>query len=132
MTDDLERQHTDHAHRSCHDSTFRTHSVTLYLVNNLSQMLLMPKSHILILLYPCQCCCCLVSQSCLTLRDPVDWSPPGSSVHGIFQARMLGWVAPSSSRGFPQTQGLNPWPLCFLHCRQILCPWSAWGSHVSS
>ena len=34
-----------------------------------------------------------VAQSCLTLRDPMDWSLPGSSVHGIFQARVLEWVA---------------------------------------
>ena len=34
-----------------------------------------------------------VSQSCPTLRDPVDCSPPGSSVHGIFQARVLEWGA---------------------------------------
>ena len=34
-----------------------------------------------------------VTQSCLTLRDPLDYSPPGSSVHGIFQARVLEWVA---------------------------------------
>ena len=33
-----------------------------------------------------------VAQSCLTLSDPMDWSPPGSSVHGIFQARALEWV----------------------------------------
>ena len=33
-----------------------------------------------------------VSQSCLTLRDPMDCSRPGSSVHGIFQARVLEWV----------------------------------------
>ena len=32
-------------------------------------------------------------QSCLTLRDPVDCSLPGSSVHGSFQARVLEWVA---------------------------------------
>ena len=32
-----------------------------------------------------------VTQSCLTLSDPVDYSPPGSSVHGIFQARVLEW-----------------------------------------
>ena len=32
-------------------------------------------------------------QSCLTLSDPMDCSPPGSSVHGIFQARVLEWVA---------------------------------------
>ena len=34
-----------------------------------------------------------VTQSCLTLSDPVDCSPPGSSVHGIFQARVLEWGA---------------------------------------
>ena len=34
-----------------------------------------------------------VAQSCLTLRDPVDCSPPGSSAHGIFQARVLEWGA---------------------------------------
>ena len=35
----------------------------------------------------------LVAQSCLTLCDPMDCSPPGSSVHGILQARILEWVA---------------------------------------
>ena len=44
-------------------------------------------------------CVCLVAQSCLTLCDPVDCSPPGSSVHGILQARILEWVAMPSSRG---------------------------------
>ena len=39
-----------------------------------------------------------VAQSCLTLYDPMDCSPPGSSVHGIFQARVLEWVAISFSR----------------------------------
>ena len=34
-----------------------------------------------------------VTQSCPTLRDPMDCSPPGSSVHGIFQARVLEWAA---------------------------------------
>ena len=34
-----------------------------------------------------------VAQSCPTLRDPLDCSPPGSSVHGIFKARVLEWVA---------------------------------------
>ena len=34
-----------------------------------------------------------VIQSCLTLSDPMDYSPPGSSVHGIFQARVLEWSA---------------------------------------
>ena len=39
------------------------------------------------------------AQSCPTLRDPLDCSPPGFSVHGIFQARILDWVALSYSRG---------------------------------
>ena len=38
-------------------------------------------------------------QSCLTLCDPMDYSLPGSSVHGILQARILEWVAMPSSRG---------------------------------
>ena len=41
----------------------------------------------------------IVIQLCLTLRDSVDCSPPGSSVHGILQARILEWVAKPSSRG---------------------------------
>ena len=40
----------------------------------------------------------LVPQSCLTLCDPMDGSPPGSFVHGISQARILEWVAISFSR----------------------------------
>ena len=39
-----------------------------------------------------------VAQSCLSLCNPVDCSPPGASVHGIFQARILEWVAISFSR----------------------------------
>ena len=41
-------------------------------------------------------------QSCLTLCDPVDCSPPGSSVHGILQARIVERVAIPSSRGSSQ------------------------------
>ena len=40
-----------------------------------------------------------VAQSGLTLRDPIDCSPPGSSVRGMLQARILEWVAMPSSRG---------------------------------
>ena len=50
---------------------------------------------------------CLVAQSCLTLCDLVDCSPPGSSVHGILQARILEWVATSFSRGIFPTQRSN-------------------------
>ena len=41
----------------------------------------------------------LVTQSCLTLCDLMDCSPPGSSLHGILQARILEWVAIPLSRG---------------------------------
>ena len=43
--------------------------------------------------------CVLVAQSCPTLCDPMDCSLPGSSVHGILQARILEWVDMPFSRG---------------------------------
>ena len=46
--------------------------------------------------------CAKLFQSCLTLCDPVDCGLPGSSVHVISQARILKWVATSSSRGSSQ------------------------------
>ena len=48
------------------------------------------------------CVKALVTQWCLTLCDPMDCSPPGSSVHGILQARILEWIAMPSSRGSSQ------------------------------
>ena len=57
------------------------------------------------------------SLSHVRLCDSMDCSPPGSSVHGIFQARILEWIAISFSRESYQTQELN---LGLLHCRQIL------------
>ena len=44
-------------------------------------------------------CAVLSHQSCPTLCNPMDCSPPGSSVHGILQARILEWVAISFFRG---------------------------------
>ena len=44
-------------------------------------------------------CVCEVTQSCLTLCNPMDNSLPGSAIHGIFQARILEWAAISFSRG---------------------------------
>ena len=55
----------------------------------------------------CVCVCVLVAQSCLTLCDPVDYSPPGSSVHGILQARIMAWVAIPFSRDLPDP-GIKP------------------------
>ena len=48
--------------------------------------------------------CAVCAQVCPNLWDPMDCSPPGSSVHGIFQARILEWVAISSSRGSSQSR----------------------------
>ena len=45
----------------------------------------------------------LVTQSYLTLCDPMNCSPPGSSVHGLLQARTLEWAATVSSRDLPKT-----------------------------
>ena len=53
---------------------------------------------------PWFCCCCFVDKSCPSLCDPMDCSPPGSSVHGICQARILEWVAISFSGGSSQSR----------------------------
>ena len=62
-------------------------------------------------------------QSCPTLCDPMDCSPPGSSVHGILQARILEWVAISFSRGssWPRDQTRVSYiASSLLHRRRIL------------
>ena len=51
------------------------------------------------------------ARSCLTLWDPMDRSPPGSSVHGVLQARILEWVAMPSSRGSSWPRG-RTWVSC--------------------
>ena len=62
----------------------------------------------------CVCVCVLVAQPCPPLCETMDCSLPGSSVHGILQARILEWVAiPFSRRIFPN-QGSN---LDLPHCR---------------
>ena len=55
-----------------------------------------------IVLYMLACMCAKSLQSCPTLCDPLDCSPPRSSVHGILQARILEWVTMPSSRGSSQ------------------------------
>ena len=51
---------------------------------------------------------CSVTQSCLTLCDPMDCSPPGSSVRGILQARILEWVAISGDLPGPGMEPRSP------------------------
>ena len=77
--------------------------------------------------------CSLVTQSCPTLCDPMDCRLPGSSFHGILQARVLEWVAISFSRGYSQPRdwtqvshiagrGFTLWATkeAYLHTRQSI------------
>ena len=65
-----------------------------------------------------------VCSLCLTLSDPMDCSPPGSSVHRIFQARTLEWAAISSSRDLPNP-GIEPCPLHLLYWQADSLPLGA-------
>ena len=58
-----------------------------------------------------------VAQSCPTLRDPMDCSLPGSSVHGIFQARVLEWgaIAFSNESNLRVPQQMNKEDLACIH-----------------
>ena len=62
---------------------------------------------------------CSVARSCLILCDPIDCSPPDSSVHGILQARILEWVAipPPGDLPNPDIEPVSP---ASPHCRWIL------------
>ena len=82
-----------------------------------------PSSH-----SPSKCVCAELLQSCPTLCNSMDCSPPGCSVHGILQARILEWVAMPSSRG--PSQPRDRIYLSHVSCmgRQILCHWHHLGS----
>ena len=71
---------------------------------------------------------CLVTQSCPTLCDPFDCNPACSSLHGIFQARILEWIAIPSSRESSWLRDQTHINLCLLHCRWILHPLCHQGS----
>ena len=73
----------------------------------------------------------LVAQSRPTQCDSMGCSPPGSSVHGILQARILEWVAIPFSRASPYP-GIEPGSQLCLHCRQILYGLSHQGSPMKS
>ena len=69
--------------------------ISIFTATLLTQALLFKKVPIDTQMY----CVCLVTQSCLILCDPMDFSPPGSSVLGILQARILEWVVFPFSKG---------------------------------
>ena len=72
--------------------------------------------------------CSLVTQSCSTLCNPVDCSPPGSSVLGDSPGKNSGVSCHALLQGIFLTQGLNLHLLCLLCCRWVLHPLSDWGS----
>ena len=70
----------------------------------------------------------LVAQACLTLCDPMDCSPPGSSVHGDSPGKNTEVSFHALLQGIFPTQGLNPG---LPHCRQIFYHLSHYGSPES-
>ena len=82
------------------------------------------QQHTLLLLLRCCVCECSVVQLCPTLCSPMDCSPPDSSVHRLFQARILEQITVSSSRG----QGSN---LCLLHLQHWQADTNIQFSHGS-
>ena len=68
--------------------------------------------------------------SSLTLCDPMDCSPPGSSVYAVFPGKNTGMGCHFLLQGIFPTQGLNPHLLCLLHCRWILYCLSHGGGRV--
>ena len=98
---------------------------TQEILDNYSRCLSAEKSHTHTLdsFLPSKFHVCYV-QSCPTLCKPMDCNPPGSSVHEIFRARILEWVAISYSRG-------SSWPIdqnCLLHWQAYSLPLKHWVS----
>ena len=73
-----------------------------------------------------ECCGHAQSISCSILCDPMDCSPSGFSVHGIFQARILEWAAISYSWGSSQARDPNPVSCVSCIVRQILYHCGTW------
>ena len=70
---------------------------------------------------------CLVAQLCPTLYDPMDWSPPGSSVKEILQARIPEWVTMPSSRGSSQPR---EWTQVSCIACKFFTIWATKESHI--
>ena len=85
----------------------KEHTWLQYLMQSLQPFYHVANGRLSILRSPVVCVC---AQLCLSLCDPSDYGPPGSSVHGILQARILEWVAISYSRGSsdPGIESVSP------------------------
>ena len=87
---------------SCCTHHYNSTGIFSFAIANYHPVLISPS-----LPHVCVSVCVLVAQSCLTLYDPMDCGLPGSSVHGILQARILEWVAIPVSRTTPNP-GIEP------------------------
>ena len=79
----------------------------------------------------CHMCVCLVTQLCPTVCNPLDYSPPGFSIHGIFQARILEWVATSFSRGSSQSEDRTCISCVSCFVGQYFTHWTIWEVFLS-
>ena len=81
------------------------------------------------------CACCVLSHlsHIWLLVTPMDCSPPGSSVHGTSQAKIVEWIAISSSRGSYQPRESNLHLLCLLHWQAyfFFYHWNTWEAHMT-
>ena len=78
------------------------------------------------------CACVSCTQSYMTVCNPMDCSLPGSSVHGILQARTLERVVISSSRGSSPSRDQTHISCVSCICRQFLTTSTTWEAHSSS
>ena len=79
-------------------------------------------SHVIIL----SCMRAQLLQRCPTLCDPVDWSLPASSVHGVLQARILEWVAMPSFRGSSQPRDWTQASCISCTAGKFFTNWATW------
>ena len=78
------------------------------------------------ILHPSSRCLCKSFQSCPTLCNPMDCSPPGSSVHEILQVRILEWVAVASCRGSSQPRDRTHVSYIFCTGRRFFTTSATW------
>ena len=117
------------------------HSFEVEVTENLTmEQISCFKTYIMEILYinmcVCVCVCVCVrararAQSCLTLHHSVDCSPPGSSVCGILQARILEWIGISFSRGSSLPRGQTQVSCVSFIGKQILYHCTTWKSYVN-
>ena len=110
------------SHQMCQYPRGQVEALLLLLLSRFSRVI--PKNFLKYLLYKCllndAAAAAKSCQSCLTLCDPIDGSPPGLSVPGILQARTLEWVAISFSNAWKWKVKVKS----LSHVRFIMTPWT--------